>query len=110
MKTVGSSFPLSQDLHRNVKEIAVSIQGVALDYDAARAVAQLLAEKANGGAMLLAWFDGKSGVGYPQVQECTGTMPGWLAYAKSHGGNLRVNVNHHAFVFIFAVGPAPERG
>lgn len=94
--------------------VDLTLPDVGLNFAAARAaadaVAQPLSAQVHGEPMLLAWFDGKNDVGYPQGQECTGTTPGWLAYAKSHGGDLRVNVNHHAFIFIFAVGLAPERG
>lgn len=110
MKTVGSVFPLAQTQHRNVKEIAVSIQGVALDYAAAHILAIALAEKAAGETMLVAWFDGKNKVGYPEVQECTGDKPGWLAYAESHGGNLEVNVNGGEFIFVFATGLENQGG
>lgn len=84
-----------------MREVEVNVQGVSLDYAAARAVAQPLAEKAAGEVMLVAWFDGKAGKGHPDARECTG-KPGWLAYAESHGGDIQVNVNHHEFVFIFA--------
>lgn len=87
-----------------MREVGVSVHGVALDYGAARAVAQPLAETAAGEAMLVAWFDGKNQLGYPQVQECTGDKPGWLAYAESHAGNLEVNVNGGEFIFVFAAG------
>ena len=49
----------------------------------------------------VAWFDGKTGKGYPSVQECT-SKPGWLAYAENRGGEIKVNVNHYDFVFVFA--------
>lgn len=101
MKTVGSGFPLAQDPHGNIKEIDVSVQGAALDYAAAHALAGVLAKKLARDAMLVAWFDGKNDVGYPVVQECTGDKPGWLAYAESHGGNLGVNINGGEFVFVF---------
>ena len=52
--------------------------------------------------MLVVWYDGATGKGHPDAQECTG-KPGWLAYAESHGGDIRVNINHHEFVFIFAL-------
>lgn len=110
MKTVGSNFPLPPDTHRKVKEIVVSIQGVALDYAAAHIFASALAEKAAGEAMLVAWLDGNNKVGYPEVQECTGDKPGWLAYAESHGGNLEVNVNGGEFIFVFATGLENQGG
>lgn len=105
MKTVSSGFPLVNDTSSNIKKIDVSIQGVVLDYTAANIIAGVLAEKAAGGkAMLVAWFDGKKNVGYPEVQECTGGKPGWLAYAESHGGNFGVNINSGEFIFVFATG------
>ena len=42
MTTVGAGFPSTQDPHRNIKEIDVSVQGAALDYAAAYALAQVL--------------------------------------------------------------------
>lgn len=110
MKTVGSGSPLSEDPHRRVKVIAASIQGVALDYAAAHILASALAEKAAGETMLVAWFDGKNKVGYPEVQECTGDRPGWLAYAESRGGNLEVNVNGGEYIFVFATGLENQGG
>ncbi len=110
MKPVGAGFPSAQAPHRNIKEIDVSVQGAALDYAAAHALADVLAKKVARDAMLVAWFDGKNNVGYPQVQECTGDKPGWLAYAESHGGNLGVNINGGEFVFVFATGLENQGG
>ena len=110
MKTICPTLPLAPDPHRNIKEIDVSVQGVALDYDAARILAGALAEKAAGETMLVAWFDGKNNVGYPDVQECTGDKPGWRAYAESHGANLGVNINGGEFIFVFATGLENQGG
>lgn len=110
MKTVCPLSPLAQDPHGNIKAIDVSVRGVALDYAAAHTLAGVLAEKAAGETMLVAWFDGKNNVGYPQVQECTGDKPGWLAYAESHGGNLGVNINGGEFIFVFATGLENQGG
>ena len=96
MKTVVTCFPFERYLHGNIKEL--SVRDVAIDYAAAHA----LAVKAAGEAMLLAWYDGKNNAGYPEVQECTGNKPGWLAYAESHGANLAVNINGGEFIFVFA--------
>lgn len=98
MKSAACVFVLEQYLPRNFKQIDVSVQDVVLDYT----VAHALAVKAAGETMLLAWYDGKNSVGYPEVQECTGNKPGWLAYAVSHGGNLAVNMNSGEFIFVFA--------
>ena len=110
MKTVGAGFLLTQDPHGNFKEIDVSVQGTALDYAAADALADVLAKKVAGDVMLVAWFDGKNDVGYPVVQECTGDKLGWLAYAESHGGSLGVNINGGEIVFVFATGLENQGG
>ena len=96
MKTVVTCFPFERYPHGNINEL--NVRAVALDYTAAHA----LAVKAAGEAMLLAWYDGKNNAGYPEVQECTGNKPGWLAYAESHGANLAVNINGGEFIFVFA--------
>ena len=102
MTTVGAGFPSTQYPHRNIKEIDVSVQGAALDYAAAHALAEVLTKKVARDAMLVAWFDGKNDVGYPVIQECAGDKPSWLAYAESYGGNLGVSINGGEFVFVFA--------
>jgi hypothetical protein len=110
MKAVDAGFPSAQDPNRNIKEIDVSVQGAALDYAAADALADVLAMKVARDVMLVAWFDGKNDVGYPAVQECTGDTPTWLAYAESHDGNLGVNINGGEFVFVFATGLENQGG
>jgi len=81
--------------------IELATRGVDVDYDVARGMADLLASKLAGEVMPVAWYDGKAGKGYPDVKECTGDVPGWLAYAQSHGGDVRVNLNGEEFVFIY---------
>ena len=102
MKTVDPPSPLVQYPLGKIKEIDVSVRGVVLDYAAVHLLASTLAQKAAGEAMLVAWFDGKNQMGYPDVQECTGDKPGWRAYADSHGANLAVNINGGEFIFVFA--------
>jgi len=55
MKTIGAGFLSVQDPYRNIKEFDVSIQGAALDYAAADALARKVARD----VMLVAWFDEK---------------------------------------------------
>lgn len=86
---------------QHMRVIDATTQGVELDFDSARAMAGLLVGKVMADAMMVAWYDGATGKGHPDASECT-DKPGWLAYAESHGGELRVNINHHQYVFIFA--------
>ena len=70
--------------------VELSAQGKKLDFNAARAMAEQAAAAQE--VMPVAWFDGKNNKGHPDAMECT-SKPGWLAYAESHGGNIRVNIN-----------------
>jgi hypothetical protein len=110
MKTACIASSLAQDARGSIQEIGVSVQGVVLDYAAARSLANALTGQAAGETMLVAWFDGKSNAGYPDVQECTGDKPGWRAYAESHGASLEVNINSGEFIFVFAAGLKNQGG
>jgi hypothetical protein len=88
----------------------ITARGMEIDSDSARGMAELLASRLAGEVTLVAWFDGRTGKGHPDVPECL-SKPGWLAYAENHGGEIKVNVNHYDFVFVFsAVRNAPENG
>ena len=69
-----------------------------------------LTGKEAGDGMLLAWYDAKNEVGYPEDGECTDSKPGWFTYAASHGASLLVNINSGVFIFIFATGPEHQGG
>lgn len=84
-----------------LREIGLEVSGMELDFEAAQSLAQAAARRYAEDAMLLAWFDRSRGKESPQVPECR-HKPGWLAYAESHGGDLRIDVNRGAYVFIFA--------
>jgi hypothetical protein len=86
-----------------MQEIALTVSGVVLDFAAVQALARLAAGSAAPEPMLLAWYDRRRGQESPQVPECQ-HKPGWLAYAESHGGDIRVDVNDGEYVFIFAAG------
>jgi hypothetical protein len=86
-----------------MRRIGLDVSGVTLDFEAAQALAQTLTRQVAPDAMLLAWFDRARGEESPRVPECQ-HKPGWLAYAESHGGDLKIGINNGAYVFIFASG------
>jgi hypothetical protein len=51
--------------------------------------------------MLLAWYNGGTGAFSPQVPCCGDDRPGWLIYAESRGGNLVIDINDEAYVFVY---------
>ncbi len=65
--------------------------------DLARAKAREISED----AMMLSWYNGKTGEFFPDY-DCGGSSePPWRVFAKSRGGNLTVDINDGEFVFIF---------
>jgi hypothetical protein len=74
MKTIGSGFLSAQGPHRNIKEIDVSVQGAALDYAAAHAIADVLAKKVARATMLVAWFDASRRTFFSTVRPHTGSV------------------------------------
>jgi hypothetical protein len=86
-----------------MRAVGLEVSGTELDFEAAQALAQTAARRYAEDAMLLAWFDRERGKESPEVPECQ-RKPGWIAYAESHGGDLKIDVNRGAYVFIFATG------
>lgn len=84
-----------------MREIGLEVSGIELDFEAAQSLAQTAARWYAEDAMMLAWFDRSRGKESPAVPECQ-HKPGWLAYAESHGGDLKIDVNRGAYVFVFA--------
>ena len=51
--------------------------------------------------MLLAWYDRGAGTFSPQVTCCGDDKPAWLIYAESRGGDLVIDINEEAYVFVY---------
>lgn len=83
-------------------EMNLSVQSSDLDFDQVQHAATEFAKKYDSDPMLLAWYNRKTDEHFPKTT-CEGedTDPGWVDYAKSHGGNLTVNVNGGEFFYIF---------
>lgn len=86
-----------------MREVGLKVSGMELDFETAQVLAQTAARCYAEDAMLLAWFDRERGKESPEVPECQ-RKPGWIAYAESHGGDLKIDVNRGAYVFIFTTG------
>ncbi len=83
-----------------MKEMTAEVPGAEPSYAEALAGARRTAELGDD-AMLLAWYDGIHGQGYPDVPECTPGQEGWEAYAANRGANVAVTVNGGAYRFLF---------
>jgi len=83
-------------------ETFLNLDDPNLDFEQAKQAAMERVKKYDSDPMLVAWYEKMSGKVSPSVScEDEGGEPGWVTYAKSHGGNLTVNVNHGDYLFIF---------
>ncbi len=84
--------------------VDIHLEEVALDFFRARKAAEERARQICAEPMLLAWFDREKGRFSPSITCCREDLPSWLAYALSRGGNLVIDINAEAFVFVYHRG------
>jgi hypothetical protein len=92
-------IPLSREMLKD--PIDVCLPDTPLDFSQARAIADQRAREAGGEIMLLAWYNGATGEFSPKVPCCGDDRPGWLIYAESRRGDLIIDINHEAYVFVY---------
>ena len=79
------------------------IQGYELDFDQAKEVGRLIAEKDNDYTTLVSWCDRDKGKHSPCCLKCElKGDPGWEVYGRNHEGRLRVSFDDDRFVFIYS--------
>jgi hypothetical protein len=81
--------------------IDIAVPDGPLDFARARALAERRAREEGDEPMLLAWYNRDRGESSPQVPCCGEAKPGWLTYAESRGGDLVIDINREAFVFVY---------
>ncbi len=72
-----------------------------LDFEKASDLARDRAREINKDAMMLAWFNRRSGRGFPDFDCGTGDRPPWRVFAEARGANLTVDVNDGDFIFLY---------
>jgi len=92
-------IPLSREMLRDPIDIAVADS--LLDFARARVLAEARARQEAADPMLLAWYDRGAGRFSPQVTCCGDDKPAWLIYAESRGGDLVIDINREAYVFVY---------
>jgi len=92
-------IPLSREMLRDPIDIAVADS--LLDFARARVLAEARARQEAADPMLLAWYDRGAGRFSPQVTCCGDNKPAWLIYAESRGGDLVIDINREAYVFVY---------
>ncbi|MFZ5451077.1 MAG: AF1514 family protein [Thermodesulfobacteriota bacterium] len=81
--------------------VDLTIEDEALDFLRAKQAADQRARELCEDPMLLAWFDRAAGRHSPNLVCCLEDLPNWLAYGLSRGGDLIIDINHEAFVFVY---------
>jgi hypothetical protein len=92
-------IPLSRAMLRD--PIDIDVTDAPLDFARARAIAEARARQEAADPMLLAWYDRVAGRFSPQVTCCSDDKPAWLIYAESRGGDLVIDINGEAYVFVY---------
>ena len=95
-------MPLSREMLRD--PIDIDVTDTPLDFARARAIAEARARQEAADPMLLAWYDRGTGAFSPQVTCCGDDKPAWLIYAESRGGDLVIDINQEAYVFVYLRG------
>jgi hypothetical protein len=92
-------IPLSREMLKD--PIDLHLPEAPLDFARARAIADRRARQTVPEPMLLAWYDRDAGKFSPQIPCCGDAKPGWLVYAESRGGDLVIDINGEAYVFVY---------
>jgi hypothetical protein len=84
------------------RAIHLHMGGKELTFEAAKRAAHERAKTYSSDPMLLSWFERKSGSYSPNgVECCTEGEPGWVAYARSRGADLTIDINDEDYIFMF---------
>ena len=81
--------------------IPIRCEDGKLDFESARDMARNRAAEQCDDPMLLAWYDGRRNVSYPDRECGPGGKPAWIQYAESRGADLSVDINDGQYVFLF---------
>jgi hypothetical protein len=99
---VADCILLTREMLKN--PIDIDVPDKPLDFSQARATAAARARQEDPDPMLLAWYDREAGAFSPRVTCCGDAKPAWLTYAESRGGDLVIDINQEAYVFVYLRG------
>ncbi len=86
-----------------MKKVGCEISGYAVNFDQAKEIGRIMAEKENEYASLVSWSDRDKGVHSPCCLKCEFEgEPGWEVYGRNHEGRLRISFERDRFVFIYS--------
>jgi hypothetical protein len=81
--------------------VKLQIADKDLDFEQASHLARTRARALNKDAMMLAWFNRRSGEGFPDYDCGASDRPPWRVFAEARGANLTVDVNDGEYIFLY---------
>ena len=81
--------------------VSLRIDDPNLDFVGAKDAAKKTAKELCPDPMLLSWYQGKTGEGYPNYECGSRDEPAWMLYAASRGGDLTIDINEGEYIFIY---------
>ncbi len=72
-----------------------------LDFSDAKDIAKEKAKELSSDPMLLSWYNGKTGEGYPKFECGSGHKPAWFVFSEARGGDILVDINDGEYIFIY---------
>lgn len=84
--------------------VPLQLSGDPADFQTAWQMAREKAREISPAAMMVSWYNGKTGEFHPDV-DCGGDdRPVWISSAEAKGADLTIDVNKGEFVFLFVGG------
>ena len=91
----------STNLDRSAERIDLQSGASDLEFNSAKDLAKQQAQERSPDAMLLSWYNRKTGEYYPRYDCGREDKPVWELFAESRGANLTVDVDKGDYVFMF---------
>ncbi|MBO8183652.1 MAG: AF1514 family protein [Archaeoglobus sp.] len=89
----------ASEVKDDIEKIKIKLEGIEIDFELAEEISKLIAER-KGLGMIVAWYDPKRNVHFPNVECCGEDEPSWYIYGKSRGGKLLIDVGGFEFLFL----------
>ena len=91
----------SSNAEHQAERVSLQSGDIELEFTSAKDLAKQTAQERSQDAMLLSWYNRKTGDFYPRF-DCGGQdRPAWEVFAESRGANLTVDVDGGDYVFMF---------
>jgi hypothetical protein len=84
-----------------VERIRLHVDDPDLDFSTANDLAKEKARERSKDAMMLSWFNRKTGEFYPKFECGYRDKPPWMIFAESRGANLIIDINDGEYIFMY---------